>query len=249
MNPLIQAIKNNSPHQLKLLLDLGHDPNKKTAQEDYPWFTTSPLSEAHSENNLGCAEVLLNAGANPNTIINSVIQSLSLKWCNLIIEYLDDTGLNRLIKAAFYKRNVRVLELVIEKNPELKQKFGPEMLCDAVMRKQHRIDKFLIDLGVDINTPNENNATPLLYAANNNMVDIARLLINKGANINFSNDYNITPLIEAAKNNATEVAFLLLENGADIDIVDWEGFTALDHARQRDNTKLIFEIEKYLHNQ
>ncbi len=248
MNPLVQAIENNNIHQLKLLLDLGHDPNKETANENFPWLKSDPLSKAHSANNIGCAEVLLKAGANPKTIINGVIETMAFKWCDLIIEYLDSKELNRLIKAALNKRNVRVLELVVEKNPEIKKIFVPEMLCDAVMRKQHHIDKFLIDIGVNINTPNENNATPLLYAANNNLVDIARVLIDKGANINFCNDYNITPLIEAAKNNATEVAFLLLENGADIHIVDWEGFTALDHARHRENTKLIFEIEKYLNN-
>ncbi len=37
MNPLLQAIENNNPNQLKLLLDLGHDPNKPITDEKHTW--------------------------------------------------------------------------------------------------------------------------------------------------------------------------------------------------------------------
>ena len=72
MNPLIQAIKNNNPHQLKLLLDVGHDPNKEVADEEFLRLKIDPLSIAPS-NNIGYAEVLLKAGVNLKTIINPVI--------------------------------------------------------------------------------------------------------------------------------------------------------------------------------
>ena len=246
MNPLIRAIENNNINQLKLLLDLGHDPNKEVADEKFPWLKIDPLAKAYSANNIGCAEILLKAGANPKTIINTVIETLVFTWCELIIAYLDATELNRLLRAFFNNRNVRVLELLVEKNPEIKKKFVPEMLCDAVMRGHEPMAKFLVRIGIDVNRADRHFATPLMHSAHNNLSETAQLLIEHGADVNYCNDLNITSLIEASKNNAMEVAKLLLENGADIHVVDWEGYTALDHAKQRKNTELILEIEKYL---
>lgn len=250
MNPLFQAIENNNPNQLKLLLDLGHDPNKPITDEKHTWSIRQwPLQIAYNKENSDCAKVLLEAGSNPKKISGHVISELIFEWCKVIVAYLDNDDLKELTRASFKKSNAPVIELLVEKQPDIKKKFTPEMLCDAVMRGHQPMAEFLISIGVDVNTADKRFATPLMHAANNNLLETAQLLIEHGAEVNYSNDLNITPLIEAAKNNANVVALLLLEHGADIEITDWEGFTALDHARRRENTKLIFEIEKYLNTQ
>ena len=164
--------------------------------------------------------------------------------------HLSAAEVKKTTKAAVEQLSHEALEILRSKHPEvtLEAICIDKSLCYFLSKKITGMANFLIKVGIDVNIVDDNNASPMLYAAHNNLHETSKLLIENGADVNYCNDINITPLIEAAKNNATEVAFLLLENGADIHIVDWEGFTALDHAKQRENKKLIVEIEKYLNN-
>jgi len=56
LNPLLQAIKNNNYHQLKLLIELGNDLDVKDEYGD----TLLHLAEA--QNALDCTKVLLRSG-------------------------------------------------------------------------------------------------------------------------------------------------------------------------------------------
>jgi len=69
--------------------------------------------------------------------------------------------------------------------------------------------------------------SPLLYAARDGRMDIARMLLEAGANINERDANDITPLIIAITNNHPDVARFLIDRGADIKAVDWYGRTAL----------------------
>jgi ankyrin repeat protein len=69
--------------------------------------------------------------------------------------------------------------------------------------------------------------SPLLYAARDGRLDIARMLLDAGATINERDANEITPLIIAITNNHPDVARFLIDRGADIKAVDWYGRTAL----------------------
>lgn len=68
---------------------------------------------------------------------------------------------------------------------------------------------------------------PLLYAAREGNVEVARALLAAGADIEAPEANGITPLLMATLNNKHDVAYLLLERGAEVNVEDFWGRTPL----------------------
>ncbi len=79
----------------------------------------------------------------------------------------------------------------------------------------------------DLNAPEADGSTPLLWAANLNDTEIALRLLKAGANPNVRNQLGSTPLSEAAFNGNTEMIQALLEAGADPNATGPDGQTPL----------------------
>ena len=62
--------------------------------------------------------------------------------------------------------------------------------------------------------------TPLHYAVDRGLYDIASLLIKNGANVNAQDDNGDTPLMLAVTCEFEEIVTLLLELGADVNLVN-----------------------------
>jgi len=69
--------------------------------------------------------------------------------------------------------------------------------------------------GVDVNAPEADGTTPLLWAASMNDTGLAIQLLKAGAKPNVRNQIGATPLVEAAFNTNTEMIQALLGAGAD----------------------------------
>jgi ankyrin repeat protein len=69
--------------------------------------------------------------------------------------------------------------------------------------------------------------SPLLFAARDGRVEIAKLLLDNKADINQVDANNITPLVEAITNHQLAVARLLIERGANLKTADQWGRTPL----------------------
>ena len=69
--------------------------------------------------------------------------------------------------------------------------------------------------------------TPLLYAARDGRLDIARMLVAAKADVQQADVNGITPLLMAITNNHLDVAKFLLEKAADPNAADWWGRTPL----------------------
>jgi ankyrin repeat protein len=69
--------------------------------------------------------------------------------------------------------------------------------------------------------------TPLLYAARDGRLDVARVLISAGADIELSDVNGIRPLLTSVLNNHLDVARLLIEKGADVNADDFWGRSPL----------------------
>ena len=69
--------------------------------------------------------------------------------------------------------------------------------------------------------------TPLLYAAREGHVEVARLLLDAGANIEQADADGVTPLLAAVINEHAELAALLIDRGANVNASDWYGQTPL----------------------
>jgi ankyrin repeat protein len=69
--------------------------------------------------------------------------------------------------------------------------------------------------------------TPLLYAARDGRLDVARALLDAHADIESSDPNGITPLLSAITNNHPALARFLIDRGANIQTADWYGRTPL----------------------
>jgi ankyrin repeat protein len=69
--------------------------------------------------------------------------------------------------------------------------------------------------------------TPLLYAARDGRLDVARALLDAHADIESSDPNGITPLLSAITNNHPALARFLIDRGANIETADWYGRTPL----------------------
>jgi ankyrin repeat protein len=149
------------------------------------------------------------------------------------------------LNAAAGKRDPNIARLVIEQGVSLNEKDergqtpldwaldrenkavvelllagGAEPTIHAAAYVGHiALTKRLLDSGTDVNQRDQENCTPLYYAALGGNADIVELLIAHGATVNIrkkGSDWKPTPLHAAAWGGETEVVRFLLAQGADI---------------------------------
>ena len=81
------------------------------------------------------------------------------------------------------------------------------------------LTKRLLDNGTDVNQRDQENCTPLYYAALGSHGDVVELLVGRGADVNIrrkGSHWKPTPLHAAAIGGETDIVRLLLSQGADI---------------------------------
>lgn len=99
---------------------------------------------------------------------------------------------------------------------------------------------YLLEKGSDINAPDQDGRTALIYAAYNGHTEIVKKLIEKGADVNLRDNYGRTALMMAASGAFPETVRLLLDHSADPDITDKEEhFTALMYAASEGQLEVV----------
>lgn len=108
----------------------------------------------------------------------------------------------------------------------------------------------LVKHGVNVDSVDERDRTPLYIAVQNSLVNVTKALIKCKANVNTAGELqSLTPLILCAGQYPTpidansqeryirslKVLNILLENGADLRLTDSKGYTALHHAIENNN--------------
>lgn len=96
--------------------------------------------------------------------------------------------------------------------------------------------KYLIFLGVDVNTQNHHGSTPLHIASIHGHTKIVKLLHKYKADISIQDNCGLIPLDMASIHGNTKIVKLLCKYEADISIQDHCGSTPLDGELQCDNT-------------
>lgn len=86
----------------------------------------------------------------------------------------------------------------------------------SITQEEIKVAIRVILAGADIDLPNADGWTILIFAANNGFAKILRLLIECGADINITTFSNKTPLMIALERRHIEIVGLLIECGADI---------------------------------
>lgn len=104
----------------------------------------------------------------------------------------------------------------------------------------------LIKSGADVNAKNENGRTALMYAAWNNVTDVAKVLIDAGADVNAKGNAGETALMHAAARNAVDVAKALIAAKADVNArAEGGGVTALMVAKTFRAWNIVTLLKQY----
>ncbi|KAJ4855513.1 ankyrin repeats (3 copies) domain-containing protein [Trichoderma breve] len=91
----------------------------------------------------------------------------------------------------------------------------------------HTIVKLLVEKGADLEAEDNNDRTPLSWAAEKGYEAIVKLLVENGADIKARDRYRQTPLSWAAEEGHEAIVKLLIEKGASFKAKDKNGLTPL----------------------
>lgn len=116
---------------------------------------------------------------------------------------------------------------------------GSDSIHIACLYGDIRKIKEFLNSGVNINSKDFSNKTPLMYAAEDGAIEIIDYLLKNGANINDIDIRGESALIIALKNHNIKAAKFLIESGADLSIINEEDKNALTIAKEIDSKEII----------
>ena len=187
--------------------------NKEPADNDQP--STSLMQEQLMETI---------AGVDEN---NPILYKIALN-CNAKVKYrlaaIEKISDNNMMQEVFDKTdNDRVRDKVAGKMPDIKALDKTpsdlsQMLINASLEGYDTEVIKTLKMGADINSVNENGASPLFIASFNGNTTLVRVLVQRGADINQPAQGGATPLYVAVQQGHDYVAKHLLKNGADSNI-------------------------------
>lgn len=102
----------------------------------------------------------------------------------------------------------------------------------------------LIAAGSDVNVPEDDGTTALLWAAYQSSPELVSLLLAAGADANVANNFGVTPLLQASRYGDAATIAVLLKGGADLGVATRDGETPLMAAARAgsvDAVKVLLE--------
>jgi uncharacterized protein len=207
VTPLYLACSNGNAAIIKLLIDAGADPN--TAD---PAGETALMTAARA-GTLDAVKLLVDRGA--------------------VVDAKDPTFQQTALMVSVRENHPEVVKYLLERGAQVNARTRtgetpPWILPNSVPGFGHGVGIVrggLPDRGSRYTIPGA--LSPLLYAARDGRVEIARLLVAGGADLGQTDANGISPLLMAITNNHLDMARFLIDRGADIHAVDWYGRTPL----------------------
>jgi len=208
----------------ELLIANGTDVNATT---DHHLHT--PLSQAARKEHESMVELLINKGANVNSV---------------------DADASTPLHLAAQSGNFDIVQLLLTNSADINAKTvagsypGETPLHATAFSGDTQIAELLLANGADINATSQFGYTPLHRSIKLGHQAMAELLIKEGADMATRSTDGSTLLHVIATTNRIAMAELLINGGADINAKDNSGFTPLDHA-QGGEEKMIETLERH----
>lgn len=109
-------------------------------------------------------------------------------------------------------QEMRTIHRTLQTNVDEKDSMGCTALSVAAWYGKHRMAKYLIKQGADVNTKDNHGLTPLLCACECNHYNVAKLLLKHGADVEVCDAFNnATPMKHAVYNENKKMIKLLKE--------------------------------------
>jgi ankyrin repeat protein len=216
------------------------------------WWQRTRLSRAVSKGKLERVRSLLEKGADPNwtnsegnTMLGAAARYGHPDIVRILLKYGADvnkttevkcwgggtiTGVTPLMSACGdLGGDIESVKLLLDAGADVNaaESFGNTALAISVYWQYHNLELFdlLIKAGADVDTHKEPNPTPLCYAAQNGLSEVARILVRAGADCNARDSKGRTPLMFAARKGDINLVKELLQAGADRRVQDHKGHT------------------------
>jgi ankyrin repeat protein len=220
------------------LLKAGADVNSTTP------LGIAALNLAVANGNAGMAKLLLDAGANPNSAEPSgetMLMTAAATGVVNVVQTLLDHGASVNARDPHYGQNAlmfaareghsAVVELLLQAHAEVNARTNVEPAPRFIA--PNSVPGFGFGVGIlrggvpadrGRREPQPGGMSPLLFAARNGHVEVARQLLAAGAELNAKEANDIWPLLMAISNNQMPMAeFLLQQKNVLINGQDWYG--------------------------
>lgn len=239
------AVVQGQEEAVKLLLDLGADPN--TANE----MGESLLIVASNKSKLAIAEMLLCSGANVSHCnvdgITALIAASDHNMFKLLLKNNADPNQTTRSKEtalmrASEKGETEVVDILLEykADPLIQNDNGWNALMFACAYGHVMIAKALVKAGVQIDVQQRNGWTALMFAASRGYVDVAQFLVESEANVDLQEHRGHTALMISIFEQNFDVARLLIKGN--LNIQNKLGGTALAAACAVQNSEIVHAI-------
>ncbi|KAJ3093114.1 hypothetical protein HDU96_002526 [Phlyctochytrium bullatum] len=235
--------RKNILEAVKMLLEIGADPQQKDADGNLPiqlstsldvWRAlaakmpapSGDLFDAAKRGDDVSARLILAVQEDPKASVNE------LRWVELNGWRIETV---MPLHAAAWYGHAPVCEVLLHAGAEVDGRDEGEKtpLMQAAHWEHLSVAQVLVERGANVHARDEKGMTPLHYAAWNGHVDMARFLLDRGADVNCRDKWERTPLMRAASEGHLPVAQVLVERGADV------------HARDKgERTPLILAAPK-----
>ena len=193
-DPLIKAAFNDDLAALVELIPSTTDINASDKATD-----TSALAYAIANSNLNMVNILISAGASPNSVNQQGETPLMHLRSDAPVEFV-----HKLIELGF--------------DVKARDNSGRSVLMTIARSSNLAVVKELIDAGAKIDERDNHGLTVLMSAAENSDVSILKLLIKAGAALNQENDDGASALLIAAREGRGENLRVLIDAGAAVDL-------------------------------
>lgn len=117
-----------------------------------------------------------------------------------------------------------------------------DSLAAAVRTGDMTLARQLLSAGADIDLPEPDGTTPLLWAVYNANPELVQLLLAAGANPDIPNQLHITPLLQASRYGDAGMLRSLLESGATLGSADHETESVLMAAARAGNVDAVMVL-------
>ncbi|KAJ5076858.1 cyclin-dependent kinase inhibitor 2c-related [Anaeramoeba ignava] len=118
---------------------------------------------------------------------------------------------------------------------------GQTPIYIALKKEKHKIVRYLVENGANLNIIDNNGLTPLMIAVDSQSYDMVEFLLSHGANVDAFNEYGETCLHKVIDQNS-KIAHLLMSYGANPFFKDNDNKLPLDYAT---NKGVLSFLERY----
>jgi ankyrin repeat protein len=155
---------------------------------------------------------------------------------------MDEIG--NILKNAIAEGDIIRIKTEVEKNPNvatmsITDQGSTPLMVSAAYGQLEIVEYLVRDIRVDVNTPNLNGTTGLVFACNMDQTDVVQFLCENGAIVDCVIDSGDTPLTIAAAAGHRDIIACLCSHSANIEWRNGDGQTALHCACDGGHTEAV----------